>query len=96
MRKHIILFIILNILDYISTQLALSLGGFEVNPIARLFMSYNLLWLYKVVMTVAIIFLIHILYRKRGMMRAVLYYRLANVALIIVVLWNFSMSILVT
>src|SRR5690606_26237185 len=81
MRKHMVLFIILNILDYVSTRVALSLGGIEANPIARVFMSYNLLWLYKAVMVMAIIFLIHLLYRKRGEKRALFYYKLGNAIL---------------
>ena len=88
-----VLFIILNILDYVSTRIALSLGGIEANPIARLFISYNLLWLYKAVMVVAIIFLIHLLYRKHGEKRALFYYKLSSVILFLVVHWNVIMII---
>ena len=88
MRKHMVLFIILNIMDYVTTRIALGLGGYEANPIARVFMGYNLLWLYKLVMVVAIIFLIHLLYKKHGEKRALFYYKLGNVILLLVIVWN--------
>jgi len=65
--------IILQILDVITTTIAyeVGLGADELNPLAALLMSYNLLWLGKAVAIVAVGMLCYWLWKKDEMKLAI-------------------------
>lgn len=58
-------FILFNLTDYITTYLALSNGGIEVNPIVS-YLQYNLfnVFVFKFVIVIYIILLTHYVYKK--------------------------------
>ena len=49
-------FIILNILDVLTTRKILTLGGYEANPIPRVLMKFNLFLPVKIIITVILTF----------------------------------------
>jgi len=53
-----ILFVILTIIDIVSTKQILKLGGWEANPIVRLTMRCGLFIPVKIISTIFIVFLI--------------------------------------
>ena len=63
--KLLLLFCILNIVDYLTTMLALGQGGIEGNPIADYFVGHNALHYYKLVgVGLLCIYLIHLAKRN--------------------------------
>ena len=44
-------FVILNILDVVTTRRILALGGYEANPISRVLMKFNLFLPVKIIIT---------------------------------------------
>ena len=63
----------LQILDVITTSLAyeVGLGAHEINPLAAVLMSYNLLWLGKAIAIIVIGMLCYWLYKKDEMKWAI-------------------------
>jgi len=61
-----LIFSILQIFDFITTKLAykIGLGEAEINPFANLLMTYNLLWVGKVIAVVVIALLCFWLLRR--------------------------------
>jgi len=55
----IICFIVLNVLDVLSTYKILSLGGVELNPISRFFIKLHLFIPFKIIITcILVIFIV--------------------------------------
>ena len=55
MIKLVILFLILNMIDILLTNVSLSRGGVELNPIVNYFINKDLFWAYKILTSVGVV-----------------------------------------
>lgn len=88
MQILIILFLFLNLLDYITTKFGLSYGASELNYLANFFIQYELLGLYKLTLTVVAIAVFKYIELRRSKKRAMFYLVAANIIFLGVVVWN--------
>ena len=81
--KYVVLFlvfVILQIFDVVTTSLAyeVGLGTMEINPLAALLISYNLLWLGKLIVIIMIGLIYYWLWKKNEIKLAMITISILN------------------
>lgn len=92
-----VLFVVLNILDAITTIHGLSIGAMELNPIGKFFIEGGNFWIFKVgipllIVLVAILYTMHfpkVQYSSEKILKTLC------IIFTLIVLWN-SLSIIIT
>lgn len=86
MKKSVILFIILNILDCITTYIGIKCGLLEGNILLRYFFDFNIYFglLIKMLLAGGIVLLL-------GLFKKIKLLKIINIAFIIIVCWNIVM-----
>jgi len=84
---HFLIFSVLQVFDFITTELAykIGLGEAEINPFAKLLMVYNLLWVGKIIAIIVVGLLCFLLLKIKQKKLAFLGLSINNCIYIVVV-----------